>query len=147
MRQKCFLKLKYHVAMACTVSMTQLCTCSAGGGQIDTLVLVDRTIDPLTPLCTQLTYEGLVDETLHIKNGVVQLGAEGKHIQACSPTKIPADLLACSLTLSYACLLVHSHIHTLAHTPTQPCTCTGPSSGARWHQEQNLIDSVNSQVS
>ena len=34
-------------------------------------------MDPLTPLCTQLTYEGLVDETLHIKNGVVQLGAEG----------------------------------------------------------------------
>lgn len=49
-----------------------------GGGQIDTLVLVDRTVDPLTPLCTQLTYEGLVDETLHIKNGVVQLGAEGQ---------------------------------------------------------------------
>ena len=48
-----------------------------GGGQIDTLVLVDRTVDPLTPLCTQLTYEGLVDETLHIENGVVQLGAEG----------------------------------------------------------------------
>ena len=48
-----------------------------GGGQIDTLVLVDRTVDPLTPLCTQLTYEGLVDETLHIKNGVVQLGAKG----------------------------------------------------------------------
>ena len=48
-----------------------------GGGQIDTLVLVDRTVDSLTPLCTQLTYEGLVDETLHIKNGVVQLGAEG----------------------------------------------------------------------
>ena len=48
-----------------------------GGGQIDTLVLVDRTVDSLTPLCTQLTYEGLVDETLHITNGVVQLGAEG----------------------------------------------------------------------
>lgn len=60
--------------MVNTVSMQQLCT---GGGQIETLVLVDRTVDPLTPLCTQLTYEGLVDETLHIKNGVVQLGAEG----------------------------------------------------------------------
>ncbi len=53
-------------------------TCSTGGGQIDTLILVDRTVDPLTPLCTQLTYEGLVDETLHIKNGVVQIGAEGE---------------------------------------------------------------------
>ncbi|KAL3150677.1 hypothetical protein ABBQ32_000472 [Trebouxia sp. C0010 RCD-2024] len=52
-----------------------------GGGQIETLVLVDRTVDPLTPLCTQLTYEGLVDETLHIKNGVVQLGAEGQKQQ------------------------------------------------------------------
>lgn len=53
---------------------------STGGGQIDSLVLVDRSVDPLTPLCTQLTYEGLVDETLHIKNGVVQLGGEGgKH--------------------------------------------------------------------
>ena len=56
--------------------MQQLCT---GGGQIETLVLVDRTVDPLTPLCTQLTYEGLVDETLHIKNGVVQLGGEGEN--------------------------------------------------------------------
>lgn len=57
--------------------MKQFYTSVVGGGQIDTLVLVDRTVDPLTPLCTQLTYEGLVDETLHIKNGVVQLGAEG----------------------------------------------------------------------
>ena len=105
--------------MACTVSMTQLCTCSAGGGQIDTLVLVDRTIDPLTPLCTQLTYEGLVDETLHIKHGVVQLGAEGKHVQACSLTKIPAHPLARSLTHSLirlpACPLTHSHTCAYAH--------------------------------
>ena len=56
--------------------------CCTGGGQIDTLILVDRTVDPLTPLCTQLTYEGLVDETLQIKNGVVQLGGEGELVQA-----------------------------------------------------------------
>ena len=54
--------------------------CSAGGGQIDSLVLVDRSVDPLTPLCNQLTYEGLVDETLHIKNGVVQLTGEGVYL-------------------------------------------------------------------
>lgn len=59
------------------VRIKSACACT-GGGQIDTLILVDRTVDPLTPLCTQLTYEGLVDETLHIKNGVVQLGAEGE---------------------------------------------------------------------
>ena len=56
--------------------------CCTGGGQIETLILVDRTVDPLTPLCTQLTYEGLVDETLQIKHGVVQLGGEGELVQA-----------------------------------------------------------------
>lgn len=54
-----------------------VCACSTGSSQIDTLVLVDRTVDPLTPFCTQLTYEGLIDETFHIKNGVVQLEAGG----------------------------------------------------------------------
>ena len=29
-------------------------------------------------MCLQLTYEGLVDETLHITNGVVQLDNAGK---------------------------------------------------------------------
>lgn len=54
-----------------------VCLCSTGSSQIDTLVLLDRTVDPLTPFCTQLTYEGLIDETFHIKNGVVQLEAGG----------------------------------------------------------------------
>ena len=33
----------------------------------------------MTPMCTQLTYEGLIDEVFGIKNGVVQLelGADG----------------------------------------------------------------------
>ncbi len=33
----------------------------------------------VTPMCTQLTYEGLIDEVFGIKNGVVQLelGADG----------------------------------------------------------------------
>ena len=33
----------------------------------------------MTPLCTQLTYEGLIDEVFGIKSGVVQLemGPEG----------------------------------------------------------------------
>ena len=30
--------------------------------QIDTLLLIDRNVDLLTPLFTQLTYEGLIDE-------------------------------------------------------------------------------------
>ena len=36
--------------------------------QIDTLLLIDRNVDLLTPLITQLTYEGLIDEFFHIQN-------------------------------------------------------------------------------
>lgn len=36
--------------------------------QIDNLVLVDRSVDLLTPLATQLTYEGLIDEIFCIRN-------------------------------------------------------------------------------
>ena len=38
--------------------------------QIDMVVLLDRTVDLLTPLCTQLTYEGLIDELYGITYGV-----------------------------------------------------------------------------
>ena len=36
--------------------------------QIDCLLLIDRNVDLLTPLCTQLTYEGLIDEIYGIHN-------------------------------------------------------------------------------
>jgi len=36
--------------------------------QIDNLLIIDRTVDPLTPLLTQLTYEGLIDELFGINN-------------------------------------------------------------------------------
>jgi len=36
--------------------------------QIDNLLIIDRVVDPLTPLLTQLTYEGLVDEFFSINN-------------------------------------------------------------------------------
>jgi len=35
---------------------------------IDSLIIIDRGVDLVTPLCTQLTYEGLIDEIFHIKN-------------------------------------------------------------------------------
>lgn len=35
---------------------------------IDNLVLIDRNVDLLTPLLTQLTYEGLIDERMIIEN-------------------------------------------------------------------------------
>lgn len=37
-------------------------------GAIDSMVVLDRQVDLVTPLCTQLTYEGLIDEVLGIKN-------------------------------------------------------------------------------
>eukprot|EP00127_Corallochytrium_limacisporum_P002812 Clim_evm25s141 gene=Clim_evmTU25s141 len=39
--------------------------------KIGRLVLIDRGIDLITPLCTQLTHEGLIDEVLGIENGYV----------------------------------------------------------------------------
>ena len=45
----------------------------AGGGPIDEIIVLDREVDAVTPMCTQLTYEGLVDETMQIKNGSVSV--------------------------------------------------------------------------
>uniref|UniRef100_A0A3P8YKU5 VPS33A core subunit of CORVET and HOPS complexes n=1 Tax=Esox lucius TaxID=8010 RepID=A0A3P8YKU5_ESOLU len=42
----------------------------------DSLLLLDRNIDLLTPLATQLTYEGLIDEVYGITNGYVKLPPE-----------------------------------------------------------------------
>lgn len=36
--------------------------------QIDNLLIIDRNVDLLTPLLSQLTYEGLIDETFGIQN-------------------------------------------------------------------------------
>lgn len=35
---------------------------------IDQFIIIDRNVDVLTPLCTQLTYEGLIDETIKIQH-------------------------------------------------------------------------------
>lgn len=39
----------------------------------DSLLLLDRNVDLLTPLATQLTYEGLIDEIYGITNGQSKL--------------------------------------------------------------------------
>jgi vacuolar protein sorting-associated protein 33A len=36
--------------------------------EVDTLLILDRSVDPVTPLMTQLTYEGLIDELFCIEN-------------------------------------------------------------------------------
>ena len=44
-----------------------------GDSLIDMIVLIDRDVDMVTPLCTQLTYEGLIDEILGIEKGAVAI--------------------------------------------------------------------------
>lgn len=43
----------------------------------DTLLLLDRNVDLLTPLATQLTYEGLIDEIYGIQNSESAGSGEG----------------------------------------------------------------------
>lgn len=50
----------------------------AGTSAVDELILIDREADCITPMCTQLTYEGLLDEVLGIKNGAVTLEPGGE---------------------------------------------------------------------
>ncbi|PWN34313.1 Sec1-like protein [Meira miltonrushii] len=40
---------------------------------IDSLIIIDRSVDLATPLCTQLTYEGLVDEVIGIRSAHVEV--------------------------------------------------------------------------
>jgi len=53
--------------------------------QIDTLLLLDRTVDLISPLVTQLTYEGLIDEIFGINYAIVKLPPDkfnqGKDLQ------------------------------------------------------------------
>lgn len=46
---------------------------------IEHLLLIDRCVDLLSPLVTQLTYEGLIDEIFGIKDNMVQLPAKKFH--------------------------------------------------------------------
>ena len=85
-------------------------TAGAGGApiapEIETLIIMDREIDMVTPLLTQLTYEGLVDEYFKIVNSTHPLTHSLTH----SPTH--------SLTHP----LTHSLTHPPTHSPTHPRT-------------------------
>ncbi|WVQ79288.1 hypothetical protein IAT38_001384 [Cryptococcus sp. DSM 104549] len=41
--------------------------------QVDGLILFDRSVDWVTPMCTQLTYEGMLDEYIGIKNSHIEV--------------------------------------------------------------------------
>ncbi|SCZ99564.1 BZ3500_MvSof-1268-A1-R1_Chr3-1g06103 [Microbotryum saponariae] len=46
---------------------------AATNASIDSMVILDRSVDLITPMCTQLTYEGLIDEVIGIKNSHVDV--------------------------------------------------------------------------
>ncbi|KAL0227929.1 hypothetical protein RCL1_004072 [Eukaryota sp. TZLM3-RCL] len=49
--------------------------------EIERLIIFDRTFDPITPMCTQLTYEGLLDEIIGINCGSISLSCiHGKEV-------------------------------------------------------------------
>ncbi|KAG8965490.1 hypothetical protein FRC00_001654, partial [Tulasnella sp. 408] len=41
----------------------------------DSLIIIDRSVDMVTPLLTQLTYEGLLDEVIGVKNSHIEVDA------------------------------------------------------------------------
>ena len=47
-----------------------------GGATISELVLFDRRCDLVTPVCSQLTYEGILDDVFKIRSGYVEFGKE-----------------------------------------------------------------------
>ncbi|KAI3972435.1 hypothetical protein MKW92_029479 [Papaver armeniacum] len=72
----------------------QVSTSEVGTPEIDTLILLDREVDMVTPMCLQLTYEGLMDEFLRVNNGSVELDASimgGKQRQEGKKKKIPLN--------------------------------------------------------
>ncbi|KAL2525875.1 Vacuolar protein-sorting-associated protein [Abeliophyllum distichum] len=56
-------------------------TSDMGIPEINTLILLDREVDMVTPMCTQLTYEGLLDEFLGVNNGAVELDSSIMGVQ------------------------------------------------------------------
>jgi hypothetical protein len=42
-------------------------------GDIDHLIILDRNVDFMTPLCTQLILGGLIDDFYGIKNNVIMV--------------------------------------------------------------------------
>ncbi|KAK1570495.1 hypothetical protein Q3G72_002735 [Acer saccharum] len=60
--------------------------------EINTLIIIDREVDMVTPMCSQLTYEGLVDEFLRINNGSVELDGSIMGVQQQEGKKIKVPL-------------------------------------------------------
>ena len=73
-----------------------------GGSQITELILFDRSCDYVTPLCSQLTYEGILDDTFGIKSGFVQIGEDimGKNVKVLLNARDPVYKIIRSMHFS-----------------------------------------------
>jgi hypothetical protein len=70
---------------------------STSPSSINAILLIDRCIDPVSPLLTQLTYEGLIDEIFTITNGVVQLPRDKLEQQTDASTSGTGELQSINL--------------------------------------------------
>eukprot|EP00514_Thraustochytrium_sp_LLF1b_P012280 CAMPEP_0184545784 /NCGR_PEP_ID=MMETSP0199_2-20130426/4546_1 /TAXON_ID=1112570 /ORGANISM="Thraustochytrium sp., Strain LLF1b" /LENGTH=674 /DNA_ID=CAMNT_0026940127 /DNA_START=23 /DNA_END=2047 /DNA_ORIENTATION=+ len=65
---------------------------------IDTLIMLDRSIDMVTPMCTSLTYESLLDSLVGIRNGHVMIDSSIIESQTTpSPAKVREPKVSMSL--------------------------------------------------
>lgn len=55
-----------------TSNMSKKSKMSSSAEAVDELILIDRSVDMVTPMCTQLTYEGLLDELLGMRYGQIK---------------------------------------------------------------------------
>ena len=80
--------------------------------QIDNLIVIDRSVDPLTPLLSQLTYEGLIDELFGINNS----------------WSLPIFLNWCQAALSSFCSICEASGREV---------CVAAVERRRWHERSN----------
>lgn len=48
----------------------------ANQSEFETMIILDRNLDFITPLCSQLTYEGLIDDTFGITANLLKVDGE-----------------------------------------------------------------------
>jgi hypothetical protein len=62
---------------------------------VDSLIILDRRVDMITPFLTQLTYEGLIDELIGIKNCMSRLNLDLWYLYCLvAHVELPMSLLA-----------------------------------------------------
>ena len=48
----------------------------ANQSEFETMIILDRSLDFITPLCSQLTYEGLIDDTFGITANLLKVDGQ-----------------------------------------------------------------------